>query len=153
RNPWYDETIPSLVYQDNNERIVGFLGVIPRRMSLNGQPVRIAVTNSFMVEPGSRSTLAAVQLLRELFSGPQDLSMTDAANDSSRKIWERLGGTVVFSYSIRWTRPLRPSRYAMDLLWQKRRSLQPFILVLRSLCGAMDAIVARMPPNRFPQSV
>ena len=32
-NPWYDDTLPSLVAEEEHGRIVGFLGVLPRRMS------------------------------------------------------------------------------------------------------------------------
>ncbi len=151
-NPWYDETLSSLVYEERVGKIAGFLGVIPRRMLLNGRLIRVAVSSSFMVEPGSRSSLAAVQLLKEFFSGSQDLSLTDGANDTSRRIWERLGGTAVLSYSIQWTRPLRPARYAMCRLEKRRNLLQPFAFVARLFCWAVDAIVAWLPPNRFPQS-
>src|SRR5213592_998905 len=36
-NPWYDDTLPSLVAEEGHGRIVGFLGVLPRRMSWNGR--------------------------------------------------------------------------------------------------------------------
>lgn len=152
-NPWRELALPSLVYQDNGGKIGGFLGVIPRWMLLNGQPLRVAVSNSFMVEPGSRFALAGVELLKTFLSGPQDLSMTDGANDASRRLWERLSGTAVPLYSMRWTRILRPCRYAMYILGERRARLRPFAFLLEPFCCVADNIGARMPPNRFPQWV
>src|SRR5215475_7272335 len=63
-----EEEIPSLVYEGASGAIVGFIGIIPRRMLLNGRPIRMAASMHFMVEPGSRSTLAGVQLLKTFFS-------------------------------------------------------------------------------------
>src|SRR5215813_1200207 len=106
-NPWTEEEIPSLVYETGDGAIIGFIGVIPRRMLLHGRPIRTATSMHFMVEPGSRSTLAGVQLLKTFFSGPQDLSLTDSAGAVGRKIWEGLGGATALAYSINWTRYLR----------------------------------------------
>src|SRR5579862_6063959 len=53
-NPWCDSTMPSLVYEETNGDIVGFLGVQPRRMSMNGRPVRAAVSSQFIVDPACR---------------------------------------------------------------------------------------------------
>jgi hypothetical protein len=62
-NPWYDEAVSPLVYEDSDQSIIGFLGVVPRRLSIRGRPIRAAVSSQFIVEPGRRSTLAAVHLM------------------------------------------------------------------------------------------
>ena len=90
RHPWRDEELPSLVYEDDAGRVVGCLGVMPRPMSMNGRPVRAAVSHTLMVEPERRSTLAAVELLKTFFAGPQDLSMCEG-NTTSHRIWRVLG--------------------------------------------------------------
>ena len=41
-NPWVDGAFPSLVYEGKKGQIVGFLGVIARKMSIGGQPIRMA---------------------------------------------------------------------------------------------------------------
>src|ERR1700688_2596654 len=58
-NPWRDPALSSLVYQETNGQIVGFLGVLPRPMSMNGLPIRAVVSSQFIVDPARRSTLAA----------------------------------------------------------------------------------------------
>jgi hypothetical protein len=145
-NPWYDEALPSLVYEDHRGEISGFLGVIPRPMSLNGCALQAAISMQFMVEPASRSSLAAVQLLKTFLSGPQDLSITDGANDSSRKIWERLGGTTAYPLSLRWIYPLRPSLYGVSLLKQYK-PLASFAGALNPFCRIVDALATVMPQS------
>src|SRR6266542_4054325 len=147
-----EEEIPSLVYEAGDGAIIGFIGIIPRRMLLHGRPIRAATSMHFMVEPGSRSTLAGVQLLKTFFSGPQELSLTDSAGAVGRKIWEGLGGATALAYSINWTRLLRPSRYVLNLLARKNGLLRIFARLLRPLCPIVDAIASRALPHRFGKS-
>ena len=57
-NPSRDDALPSLVYQEDDGRVVGFLGVVPRRMSMGGQQLQAAISSQFIVDPRSRSALA-----------------------------------------------------------------------------------------------
>src|SRR6266550_7081571 len=70
-NPWQDDGLPSLVYQDVNGDLVGFLGVIPRRMSLGERTVRVACGSTLVVEPAKRSTLAGLCLMQAFLAGNQ----------------------------------------------------------------------------------
>lgn len=150
-NPWYDPAIPSLVYRGEEEKILGFYGVVPRRMRWRGQPVRVALSTQFMVDPSIRHQLAAVALQSAFFAGPQDLSLTDGANDASRKVWEALGGFTAFPYSVHWTRILRPGRY---LLSRGRERGLPALLhaALRPFCAAADCAAARLRFSPFRQA-
>jgi hypothetical protein len=58
-NPW----VNSLVYEGKSGRIVGFLGVIVRKMSVFGQPIRVAFGGSCVVDPEARSNLAGMRVL------------------------------------------------------------------------------------------
>lgn len=150
-HPWYDEMLPSLVYDDGGGRVVGCLGVMPRPMSMKGRPVRAAVSHTVMVEPGSRARLAGVELIRAYLAGPQDLSLAEG-NSTSRRIWPAFGGTRSLLHSLRWTRPLRPGRYALSLL--RRRGAPPLVGAgLRPLGGVADAILARVAQSPFRQVV
>src|SRR3989442_1191402 len=119
RNPWRDDALPSLVYEDGAGRIAGCLGVMPRRMLLEGRPIRAAISHTFMVEPGSRSSLAALALARAFLSGGQDLSIPEGGSPS-RRILDRFGGSTSLLFSLRWTRPLRPTRFLLSLLKRPR---------------------------------
>ena len=138
RNPWRDRRLPSLVYVDESGEIAGCLGVIPRTMLFEGRPIRAAVSHTFMVEPGSRSSLAALALARAFLAGGQDLSIAEGGS-ASRRILERLGGSTSILLSLRWTRPLRPGRYILSFL--KRRGLPaPASWAGAPLFSAADAL-------------
>jgi hypothetical protein len=147
QHPWYTESLPSLVFQENGSKIVGCIGVMPRPMLFNGRRITAAVSHSFIVEPGSRSTLAALELAKSFLSGPQDLSIAEGSN-VSRRIWEKIGGSTSLLYSLCWTRPLRPSRYVLSFL--RRRGLPAaFGWALRPFCQLADAVTPLIPQKPF----
>lgn len=150
-HPWYDPRYPSLVYQDNKGDIVGCIGVLPRPMSFKGRTLTAAVTHSFMVDPGSRASMAALHLARRFFMGRQDMSMADG-NNSSRVIWELCGGSASLLYSLCWTRPLRPCRYLLSFLANHGmpRGLEA---LLRPCTRLADFVVAKVSAAfQFPTS-
>ena len=149
-NPWHDLGLPSWVAEEDG-RMAGFAGVMPRRMLFRGRPIRVAVGCQFMVDPNRRSGLTALQLARAALSGPQDLFIADGANDLSRQMWAGLGGTAPLLYNLHWTRPLRPVRFALSFLEERR--VLPLLLTLpaRPLGAVADAVVARLHPNRLNQ--
>src|SRR5579863_5124859 len=150
-NPWYDKSLCSLVYEEGDGKIGGFLGVMPRPMWMKGRMIQAAVSSQFIVEPRSRFKLAGVQLLRAFLSGPQDLSLADEANDSSRAIWERLGGSTALLYSIHWTCTLRPAQY-FRLRFGRRKRLAPLAFLSKPFCRAIDTVAARAPHNPFSRT-
>ena len=150
-HPWRDERLPSLVYEDSSGAIGGFLGVLPRPMWFNGRRLIAAVSHSFLVAPGSRSSLAALQLARRFLEGSQDLSLAEG-NDSSRRLWEGFGGSVLPLYSLCWMRPLRPGRYALSFL--QRRGLRPVVgSLLRPLSAMLDGLAPLVLPKLFRPAV
>jgi GNAT acetyltransferase-like protein len=108
-NPWYDDALPSVVCEREDGEIIGFLGVVPRRMAAAGRALRVATTTQLMVAP-SAPPMVAAQLLRTVFAGPQDLCVADVSSATSRALWERLGGVTAASSSLTWMRMLRPFR-------------------------------------------
>lgn len=114
-NPWLDDDLPSLVYEDQRGQVVGFLGVLPRRMTFQDEPIRVAIGTQLMVSPEARG-LAGWRLVRAFLAGPQDLSMSDVGNDATRMLWENLGGSVAAAHSVTWEKALRPCRLAVSRL-------------------------------------
>jgi hypothetical protein len=137
RNPWRDETLPSLVYVDPSGRPIGFLGVVPRRATFQGEPLRVAVSTQLMTDPEHRG-VAAIELIKALLAGGQDLCFADLANDLSRRLWEGLGGDVALVPSLSWTQPLRALRYYGTLLGETVGA-RALALGLRPLSWAVDA--------------
>src|SRR5438067_426799 len=115
--PWADASLPSLAYEDDQGQILGCLCVLPRRMKFRGDNIRAAVAHHFIVDPSRKGTRAGVELARQFLRGPQDLSLAEGP-ESSRRIWEFLGGSASLLYSLCWTRPLRPAQFALCRLNQ-----------------------------------
>jgi hypothetical protein len=147
RNPGRRQGLYPLVYHEDKE-VTGFLGIVPRRMVINSQPILAAISLHLMVEPCSRSRLAGVELLREVFRGPQDLTFTDTASELGQRLWEGMGGTTALPYSLYWTRPLRPSRYAISLLG-RRRPFSTISCAAKPLCNLVDFLVTRIPQGQL----
>lgn len=142
-NPSRLASLPSLVYQEDDGRIAGFLGVVPRRMTMNGQRLLAAISSQFVVDPSSRVGLVAVRLAKAFLEGPQDLSIADEANDTARRIWEGLGGTTSLLHSMYWTRPLRPARLIRTWL-RNHGTPAPLAALAAPLTALADTIAVRM---------
>jgi hypothetical protein len=136
--PGYDPEIPSLVYEDARGRIAGFLRVSVQRMIFDGQPIRMACSGPFATLPEVRARGAGVFMLRHFLEGPQDLSITDGANNEGRYLWEQMGGQTVQAHSLDWIRLLRPAEFLSDFIARKRPALGPVVTVCRPLATLLD---------------
>jgi hypothetical protein len=149
-NPSRDTMLPSLVCEDG-DRIVGFLGVVPRRMTMNGHRIQAAISSQFVVDRSHGGAGIAVRLARAFFQGPQDLSISDEASDVSRKIWEGFGGITVLLRSLHWTRPLRPAALALATM-RGRARLAPLARSARPVAAMVDAVATHLPHSHFLQT-
>lgn len=148
KNPWFDPRISSFVYCAASGNIAGFIGVVPRPIRIRQQRAMAAVSSQFIVDPQAGSAMAGIQLLRAFLKCGQDLSIADEANDVSRVLWERLGGSTAVPHSIEWTRPLRPTQLALRLL-VRRKSVKPLAIVVSPLAKILDTFSARVARTRF----
>jgi hypothetical protein len=146
-SPWRDDSLTSLAYFDERGRITGCLGVMPRPMMFRGRAIRAAIGHHFMVDPSKRGSSAGLDLARRFIRGPQDLSLAEG-NESSRRIWEFLGGVVSPLYSLCWTRALRPAQYSLQFL-KHRGFPASAALTLQPICRAADATLQLFPQRAF----
>lgn len=151
-NPSWIAALRSLVYQEDDGRITGFLGIVPRQMTMNGQRLQAAISSQFVADPSSRVGFVAVRLAKAFLEGPQDLSISDEGNDTSRRIWEGLGGTTSLLHSMYWTRPLRPAQLVRSWL-RNRRTLAPVAALVAPITALADTIAARSASSPFCSSV
>src|SRR6266481_4339320 len=130
-SPFSEKALPSFVYQNGHGSVVGFLGILRRRMSLHGKPIDF------------------------FLSGKQDLAMTDTANHVTQQIWTRLGGSTASLYGMHWSRPLRPAHYAVHAVSRFGRGLLSgaFALGCKPVCKIVDAVAARLPSSPFRQKL
>ncbi|HXC40279.1 MAG TPA: GNAT family N-acetyltransferase [Burkholderiales bacterium] len=147
-NPWRDLDLPSWIAEEDDGRITGMIAVLPRPMRFRGRSIRVAVPCQFMVDPDKRNTLTALQLMKKVAAGPQDLTLADGANDMARRMWMGLGAVTPPLYNLHWVRPLRPMRYGLALLPRKALPA-PIRLPAKPLAAVADAFAARLGPNRF----
>src|SRR5262245_42262604 len=148
QNPWRANHLSSLVCEDREGAVVGFIGVLPRRMRFHGEPLTVAVASQLMIDPEKTLPLASVSLLRHFFNGPQDLSFSDGANQRALKMWEAGGGSAALLYSAEWTRVLKPAGYAAQL-WERRRVSSFLSRVVRPLCRVLDIAGSRLSQSPY----
>lgn len=150
--PWADPEIPSLVFQDRDGRILGFIGSHVRRLRARGRSLRVACGGQLVVDPAARSTAVGAILFRAHLLGRQEATFTDGANDVVRRMWEVSGGEVAQLKSLTWTRVLRPARFAADyaLARLRRPQLAPR---LRPLCRPLDSLALRLSSRLRPPAV
>jgi hypothetical protein len=149
-NPWRDLDLPSWVAEQDGG-ISGCYAVMPRPMILRGRLLRVAVGCQFMVDPGRSDPLTALKLAQACLSGTQDLTLADGASGQGRRLWIGIGGMSPPLYSLHWTRPLRPARYALSLLDERAALPLPLSRAARPFAAAIDGLAARLPQNRFPR--
>jgi hypothetical protein len=147
-SPWYDDELPSLVFRTNG-KLTGFLGVVPRRMTLGQKTLRLITLHRLMVDPSVDSPLAAFQLVRAVLSAPQDLMIADGANDKGRKILERSGASICPIYSLKWLRPLRPTAFVLKMLSKRRPAFRAVAAAATPLASMADAIANRVTGSPF----
>src|SRR5215467_1335539 len=150
-NPWVDSTYPSLIYEGKSGDVIGFLGIIPRKMSLCGEPVRVAFGGNFIVQPGTRSNLAGPRLLGTYLGGKYDAWQTDSANDISRALLERLGFRTIPALNLHWIRPLRPTQYASYALSRAVHSvaINSARRIARPFCALADVVATKWSASPF----
>jgi hypothetical protein len=153
-NPWVDTAYPSLVYEGKNGEIVGFLGIIARKMSLCGRPFRVGYGGNFIVDPGARATLAAQRLLGTYLGGKYELWQTDSANDISRTLLERLGFRTIPALNLHWIRPLRPTQYASYALSRAINSaaINSLRRIAKPFCTVADLVATKLSASPFHPS-
>lgn len=146
-NPWFDSSIRSLVYEEGQRRVNGFLGIVPRPMSISGKPMQAAFGSSLVVHPESRPTLAGPKLLTAFMDGKQDLALTDTSSRLGQQIWVGLGGSTSAEYGLKWARPLRFGLYGLSRISQLGE--EGFSGSRSRACGVLhktiDAVAAKIP--------
>jgi hypothetical protein len=151
-NPWATAEIPSLVYLEAG-KLVGFLGVIPRPMQFRGRPIRAAVGTQFVVERGTYRGTAALELMRHLFRGPQELTFTDGCGEAAARIWTAAGARVARLHSFNWIRFLRPCQGARGFLGRSGGALPRLLRAGAGLVAPpIDYLLSKALPGLRPHS-
>jgi len=128
-HPWSEPDIRSKVFVEANGAITGFVGVFPSRLELDSRPLRAAFAGSLMVENPKENPLAGARLVRAFLNGPQDISLTETANQTAMGLLQKSGNPLDPGYSLNWLRVLRPASTAVQLAERRfsaARIFRPF---------------------------
>lgn len=139
--PWADPSIPSLVYENSDGEVAGFIGSHVRRLRMDGRPIRMACSGSLVAAPEARHRGVGALLLRRYLAGPQDITITDSATDTVRRMMVSLGGQALAHASIGWTRVFRPG--AASASWLSHSDRWP---ALARLVGLVAPVLDRAAP-------
>jgi hypothetical protein len=131
-HPWADPEIPSLVFESVPGRVAGFLGSHARRFRFDDRAIRLACSGQLVTDPEARHEAAGAFLVRTYLAGPQDVTITDGANEPARRLWEGLGGETLHLPSIDWIRVFRPIAVGVEYATRNRapsigRALAPIL--------------------------
>jgi len=144
--PHPDSGFPSLVCEETDGGLSGFLGVVPVRMARRGRQLWGTVCTQFCVDPRRRG-MAGLKLVRHHFAGPQDFSISDGANAITMRLWRWAGGEPVVACSLHFVRPLRPVQYVLSLL--ARRPALARAARLSAPARLFDRVLSRLPQSHF----
>ena len=146
-NPGRAAGVGPLVCEENG-KIIGFLGAIPRPLRFRGRSVLALLTSQFVVDPASRS-LAGVKLMKACLAGPQDLTFADESNDPSRGLWERLEGKTALVHSLHWLALTRPALRMLEMTHPPQLLAAAGAGVARLL----DSAVGRIPRSPWRRAL
>lgn len=141
--PDLDPEIGSHVHVGEDGRVSGFVGVMPLSMQAEGRSVRAAVCGSLMVDNHAEDPFAGARLMRAFLSGPQDISLTETANDVATTMWRKLRATVLPGHSLEWLRVIRPAGFAMEMAAGAASAAR----LLSPLARPLDAFLRRGKPE------
>lgn len=134
-----DPELVSKVHLRDDGRVSGFLGVLPLPMEIAGRKIRAAVCGTFMVDAHEDDPFAGARLLRDVLSGPQDLSFSETSNDISTAMWRKMRARVMPDYSLEWLRVMRPASFMLEMASSRAAALR----FLKPVVAPFDGILAR----------
>lgn len=137
--PAGEPDLRSRVHVRADGSVSGFLGVLPVAMEFEGRRLKAANCGTFACDDRDGDPFAGARLLRDVLSGPQDLSFTETSNDVSTDMWRSMRATVLAPYSLEWLRVMKPAAFVLEGAAQRL----PPLKLLRPVARAADAIVCR----------
>jgi hypothetical protein len=139
-NAAVDGGVRSLVHQSGDGEINGFIGIIAMPFLVDGVKRQAAFAGSLMVDEDGNDPMAGARLLRGFQSGPQDITLSETANEISQGMWRRLRGLVLTEYSLEWLRIFKPASFAVSMLAMRK----PVLSRLRFAAIPMDWVLGRL---------
>ena len=152
--PWADPELPGLVAVDDQDRVIAFQGSHTRRARFDGHPVRIVCVGQFVSHPDVRYRAIGRTLVRTQLAGPQELTITDTANERAQRLGVLLGSRLAQLSCVGWTRVMRPLLAARHVLPKQRsgRRAAAGTRVISAIDAAVTKSVGLLAPPPEPDT-
>lgn len=147
--PWQREPYYSVVYENDDGLLTGFLGIFERKMEFDGASLRAGITSQLVADPEESGPQVPFLLMNRVFASDLDLVFTDGANGPARRIWLACGGEEVVSAGMEWRRLLRPAAYAASVLVKRSGLPSAVRSMARPLSSLIDRPLAHLDANEF----
>jgi GNAT superfamily N-acetyltransferase len=118
-HPGFDPEIPTLVYDDPQDGVVGVLGSNVRRFTYRDREVRVACDGPLVVHPAHRPRGIGALLLRSYLAGPQDLMADDRSIDQVHAMGLRLGAETHGVASVGWSLVIAPAGFVAGAITRR----------------------------------
>ena len=132
----------SLVCEDGND-IIGFFGVVPRTVELNGRQYEATAGSNLVVLPERRGGIGS-KIIAEYLARSSELAIVDEPEERASHLFRR-AGMVAMPQSVRWTLPLSPLRHVIATVGD----YVPGIRVAGPLAGLLDRAARRVGRSPF----
>lgn len=132
----------SLVCVDGDD-VIGFQGVVPRTVELNGRRYAASTGSNLVVLPERRGGIGS-QLIAAWLARSPDLVIVDEPADRAARLLTR-AGMVMMPQTLRWTLPLSPLRHVISLV----RDYVPGIGLAGPVAGLLDRVARRVGRSPF----
>ncbi|MGN6449401.1 MAG: hypothetical protein ACTHLK_12570 [Brucella intermedia] len=118
-NPYYDPAIGSVVHEDERGEIDSALSVLPIPYKVNGKSVMGRLVCAFMMKP-EVSPRGAAELTLTLRPSEKLFNFTDSAAPVSLRHSEAIGGIVLSTHGLGWTRVFQAASYVANYVAERR---------------------------------
>jgi predicted N-acetyltransferase YhbS len=132
----------SLVCEDGND-VIGFFGVVPRTVELNGRTYEATAGSNLVVLPERRGGIGS-QIIAEYLARSSELAIVDEPDERASRLFSR-AGMVAMPQTVRWTLPLSPLRHVISTVG----GYVPGIGLAGPLAGLLDRVARRVSKSPF----
>ncbi len=129
--PFVDPDIPSLIYVDPDGTIDGFAGANVQPMLFDGKTIRAVIAGNLMVRDHKKNPMAGARLIRQILTGPQDVTLSETASDETLAMWRQLHGAILDRHSLEYVRVLRPAEFGLDLIATRLGAVRVLMPLMR----------------------
>ncbi len=136
--------LTSRVHVRPDGTVSGFVGVLPVRMEFDGRRLLAANCGTLISDDRDNDPFIGARLLRDVISGPQDITFSETANDTAVEMWRSMKASILGPYSLEWVRVLKPGAFALRAVAGRL----PVARLASPFARLIDAVVCRRGGSR-----